>query len=381
MSVNVLSLYCLKDNKMENRLRVGITHGDINGVAYELIIKMMAENRICEVCTPIFYGSPKVAAYYRKNLNVENFNLNNIQSATEANQKRCNVINCVDDNVKVEVGKETQESNEVAMSVLKRALDDLERKELDVVVAAPQSMRSFQLDGGNGCFDFFYKRYDTNSGIPLLVGEKMKMGFVTTHIPFKEIAENLTEEKIFNKLKTLDFCLRRDFTIRKPRIAILGLNPGSSERCEFDNEEKNAVLPAINKAREQGIMALGPYAADRLFSGTEFEKFDAILALYYDQGMIPFKTIEGVEGAVLIAGVPVVFTLPLNGPAYAIAGQGIANEQGLRKALYLAIDVYNTRMQNISLVDNSLPHYDVAGNANESDLNVEQITGIKEETV
>ena len=364
---------------MENRLKVGITHGDINGVAYEMVIKMMAENRICEVCTPVFYGSPKVAAYYRKNLSVENFNLNSIQSVRDANAKRCNVINCVDDAVKVESGKETPESDEAAMSVLKKALDDLDRKELDVLVAAPQGINSFKLENADGSVDFLSKRYDAKFGMPLLVGEKMRMGFVTTHVPFREIAEHLTAANVLSKLKTLDYCLKRDFSIRKPRIAVLGLNPHTGENCTFGEEEKAALLPAIEKARESGIMALGPYAADRLFCGTEYEKFDAVLSLYYDQGMVPFKAIEGVEGAVLMAGLPVVYTSTVSGAAYDIAGQGVADEQGLRKALYLAIDVFNTRMQNAALSRNPLPHYDVAGNTNESDMNVDQIAGVKGE--
>lgn len=360
-------------------MKVGITHGDINGAAYEMVIKMMAENRICEVCTPVFYGSPKVAAYYRKNLSVENFNLNSIQSARDANAKRCNVINCVDDAVKVEAGKETPDSDEAAMSVLKKALEDLDQKELDVLVAAPQGINSFKLENADGCVDFLSKRYDAKFGMPLLVGEKMKMGFVTTHVPFREIAEHLTAANVLSKLKTLDYCLKRDFSIRKPRIALLGLNPHTGENCTFGEEEKAALLPAIEKARESGIMALGPYAADSLFCGTEYEKFDAVLALYYDQGMVPFKAIEGVEGAVLVAGLPIVYTSTVSGAAYDIAGQGVANEQGLRKALYLAIDVFNTRMQNAVLSRNPLPHYDVAGNANESDMNVDQIAGVKGE--
>lgn len=364
---------------MENRLKVGITHGDINGVAYEMVIKLMAENRICEVCTPVFYGSPKVAAFYRKNLTVENFNLNSIQSAREANAKRCNVINCVDDAVKVEAGRETPESDGAAMSVLKRALDDLDQKELDVLVAAPQGMNSFKLENADGCIEFLNKRYDAKSGMPILVGEKMKMAFVTTHIPFREIAENLTMANVLGKLRLLDYNLKRDFNIRKPRIAVLGLNPRAGENCTFGEEEKNSLIPAIEKARESGIMALGPYAADNLFCGTEYEKFDAILALYYEQGMVPFKAIEGVEGALLVAGLPIVCTSTVSGMAYDIAGQGVAEEQGLRKAVYLAIDVFNARMQNTALSRTPLPHYDVAGNTNESDMNVEQIAGVKGE--
>lgn len=366
---------------MENRLKIGITHGDINGVAYELIIKMMAENRICEVCTPVFYGSPKVAAYYRKSLNVENFNLNSIQSPRDANSKRCNVINCVDDAVKVEVGKETAESDQAAIEALRLALDDLDRNEVDAVVAAPQGVASFRLENAADDMSYLARRYETEQVMPLLVGEKMKMGFVTTHIPFKEMYANLTTDHILSKLKVLDGCLKKDFTIRKPRIAVLGLNPHSGENCSFGEEEKNTIIPALERAREEGIMALGPYAADRLFCGTEFEKFDAILALYHDQGMIPFKAIEGVDGAVLMAGLPVVYTSTVSGMALDIAGQGIADESALRKALYLAIDVYNTRAENTVLSAHPLPHYDVAGNANESDMNVDQIAGVKEENM
>lgn len=365
---------------MENRLRVGITHGDVNGVSYELIIKMMAENKICEVCTPVLYGSSKVAAYHRKTLNVENFNLNSIQTPQEANAKRCNVINCVNDEIKVELGRETEESDEGAMIALKQALDDLDRQTIDVLVAAPQACGSFKLEKASGCPDFLAKRYEAKNVMPVLVGEKMKVGFVTTHVPFKEVAASITPLNLLSRLKLLDTCLKRDFTIRKPRIAILGLNPHTGENCIYGEEEKNIIIPAIEKARENGIMALGPYAADNLFSGMEYAKFDAILAMYHDQGMIPFKTIEGDTGATLLAGLPVVYTSTVSGTAYDIVGQGIADEQALRNALYLAIDVYSNRQENAELSRNPLPHYDVAGNAAESDMNVDQIAGIKRES-
>lgn len=360
---------------MENRLKVGVTHGDVNGIGYELIIKMMAENRICEVCTPVLYGSSKVAAYHRKPLNVENFSLNSIQNAQDANSKRCNIINCVDDAIKVDLGKETPESDEAAMIALNVALDDLDGKRIEVLVGAPQGCNAFKPE--SGCPAFLAKRYDAKNIMPLLVGEKMKMGFVTTHVPFQDIAANITVANIYNKLRLLDSCLKRDFTIRKPRIGVLGLNPHTGEGCMFGDEEKNVIVPAIEKARNSGIMAFGPYAADALFSGIEFEKFDVILAMYHDQGMIPFKAIEGYAGAVLMAGLPVVYTSTVHGMAYDIVGKDAGDESGMRNALYLAIDVYNNRMANAELQENPLRHYDIAGNANESDLNVEQIAGLK----
>lgn len=362
---------------MDNRLIVGLTQGDVNGISYELLIKMMAENKICEVCTPVLFGSSKVAAYHRKSLNIENFSLNSIQRAQDANPKRCNIINCVDDAIKVDFGQETKESDQAAMHALKVALDALDRNEIDVLVGAPQGCNSFQ--PAVSCPAFFSERYQVRNVMPLLVGGKMKMGFVTNHLPFREIVPNMTVNNIFYKLKLLDACLKKDFVIRQPRIAVLGLNPHAGEHGMYGEEEKNIIIPAMEKARDNGIMALGPYAPDALFSGLEYEKFDVILALYHDQGMIPFKAIEGNEGAVLMAGLPIVYTSTVHGVAYDITGQGVADESALRNALYLAIDVYHNRQLNRELTQNPLKHYDIASNSNESDLNVEQIAGVEEE--
>lgn len=362
---------------MENRLTVGITHGDVNGIGYELIVKIMAENKICEVCTPVLYGSSKVAAYHRKALNIENFSLNNIQRPLEANSKRCNVINCVDDAVKVELGRETPDSDEAAMIALKAALEDLGRAGIDVIVGAPQGAQAFAPE--QSWASWLATQYNVKHAMPLLVGQKMKIGFVTTQVPFRDVVEGITTESIYNKLRLLDQCLKKDFTIRKPRIGVLGLNPHTGENCLYGEEEKNILMPAIEKARESGIMALGPYAADSLFSGIEFEKFDVLLAMYHDQGMVPFKAIEGTEGAILISGLPVVVTTTVHGMAYDIVGQGKADETGMRNALYLAIDVFNNRQMNAQLAQNPLRHFDIAGNSNETDLNVEQIAGVKRE--
>ncbi len=362
---------------MENKLVVGISHGDVNGIGYELIIKMMAENRICEVCTPVVFGSSKAAAYHRKTLNIENFSLNSIQRPAEANTKRCNIINCVDDAVKVDLGRETQDSDEAAMVALQAAMDSLDRGEIDVLVGAPQGNASFAPDAS--CPSLFAKHYEVRNVMPLLVGEKMKVSFVTNYLPIKNIADGITFGNVYNKLRLLDSCLQKDFVIRKPRIAVLGLNPHAGENGMYGNEEKNVIIPAMEKARNNGIMALGPYSPESLFSGMEYAKFDAILAMYHDQGMLPFKSIEGNCGAVLLAGLPVVYTSTVHGMAYDIVGQGTADEAGLRNAVYLAIDVYNNRRLDMELNQNPLRHYDIAANSNESDLNVEQIAGVQEE--
>lgn len=362
---------------MEDRLIAGITHGDVNGIGYELIIKLMAENKICEVCTPLLFGSSKVLAYHRKTLNVENLNLNSVQSVQDANPKRCNIMNCVDDAIKVDLGQETPESDEAAMLALKTALDVLDKGEINVLVGAPQGYTSFRPH--SGCAAFLSARYEARNVLPLLVGENMKMAFVTEHLSFKEVAGNVTFNQVLNKLRALDQCLKGDFIIRKPRIAVLGLNPHCGENGLYGDEEKNVIIPAIEKARSNGIMALGPYAPEALFTGVEFKKFDVILAMYHDQGMAPFRTIEGNGGAVLMAGLPVVYTTTAHGTAYDIIGQGMADESGLRSALYLAMDVYTNRRRNAEWGGNPLKHYNVASNSNEGDLNVEQIAGVKKE--
>lgn len=367
---------------MENRLKIGIAHGDINGISYELILKMLSENKLNEVCVPVLYGSSKVAAFYRKAFDAENLNLNlnlnfnSIQKPGEANEKRSNIINCVDDEVKVDVGKETEESNQIAIKALNHALEDLDNDRLPALVIAPQSESAYSKDGKK-YIEYFASRYRAINVMQVLVGSKMKIGFVTTQTPFNEVAQHITVENVFKKLQLLDHCLREDFTIRKPRIAVLALNPNTGAQGFYGTEEKEIILPAIEKARSRGIVALGPYPADSLFAGTDYEKFDAILALHDEQGMVPFKTIEGYSGAMYLAGLSKIIALTVNGPAYDIAGKGIADESGLRNAVYLGIDIYNNRMLYKEITRNPLPHYDVAGNANESEMNVEQIAGLK----
>ncbi len=363
---------------MENRLNVGITHGDVNGISYELIIKLLAENRICELCVPILYGSPKVAAYYRKVLNVENFSLNTIREPNEANGKRSNIINCVDDNVKVDLGKETSESDQASLVALKCALEHLDQNEIDVLTLAPHGPNAFFAEDAGSVVEFLAKRYNSSDAMSILVGEKLKMGFVTERVKLRDVPRQVTVKSIVKKLTVLDDALRQDFTILKPKIAVLGLNPLGTPRQNGD-EETNVIAPAIERAREEGIMAIGPFPAERFFSERMYEKFDAVLAMYYDQGVVAFKSIDEESAACYVAGLPVICSMPLTDPRYDIVGQNVGDEQGLRNALYLAMDVCVHREQNIELQKNPLPHYDIATNSNESDLNVEQIEGVKEE--
>ena len=319
-----------------------------------------------------------MAAYYRKVLNIENFSLNTIREPGEANGKRSNIINCVDDNVKVDLGKETPESDQAAMIALKYGLDQLDRNEIDVLMLAPHGPNTFFTEEAGSLMEYLGKRYNTTDIMSILVGEKIKMGFVTEQVKLRDVPHQITQKNIFKKLTLLDDTLRQDFTILKPKIAVLGLNP--QVNCgQNGDEEVNVIIPAIERAREEGIMAIGPFSAERFFSERMYEKFDAVLAMYYDQGVVAFKSVDEEGAACYVAGLPVICSMSLTDPHYDIVGQNMGDEQGLRNALYLAMDVCVHREQNIELQKNPLPHYDIAANSNESDLNVEQIEGVKEE--
>jgi 4-hydroxythreonine-4-phosphate dehydrogenase len=358
---------------MENRLKVGITQGDMNGISYELIIKILAENKLNEICTPVLYGSSKVAAYYRKMFDVANFSLNTIQKTGEANDKRSNIINHEVDEAKIEVGVETDESKQSAMLALETGLNDLDRRNIEVLTLAPQSAASYVKEDKGSFLEFFAQKYEVNRMMPIWVGERVKMAFLTSLVPCSEISQHLSTDDIVRKLQLLQSSLQADFAIRKPRIAVLALNPNTDVLGE---EERTIILPAIERARDKGVMAMGPYVADRLFAGTDYEKFDAILALCEEQAVLPFKSIEEYAGAAYLAGLPRIVTYTVNGEAYDIAGKGKADESGLRNAIYLGIDVYRNRTLYKKLLSRPLPHYDIAGTANESDMNVEQIAGV-----
>jgi 4-hydroxythreonine-4-phosphate dehydrogenase len=363
---------------MENRLKVGITHGDVNSASYELIIKLLLENRICELCTPILYGSSKVAAYYRKVLNVENFSLNPIRVPAEANAKRANIIHCIDDNVKVEIGLETDESAEAATASLNSALHHLDKNEIDLIIMAPQGEASFTRAGSSDFPGYLAKCYNMPEFMTIFINDQMKVGFVMENKPLRDVPQHITIKHVSRKLQMLHGSLKIDFTISKPKIAVLALN--SRVRTGNNGDEEAAILiPAIERARQNGIMATGPFAADRFFADRLYEKFDAVLAMHDDQGMIPFKSLSRSTGIAYVAGIPGVCAFSLDTPGWELVGQGVADEQALRDALYLAIDIHNNRSRNLQLLKNPLPHYDVASNSNESDLNVEQIEGVRDD--
>ena len=345
----------------QHKIRVGITHGDINGIGYEIIIKALADSRILEMCTPIVYGSPKVAAYHRKALDVEIFSFNQITNAREANSKRINIINCVDEEIRVELGKSTQVAGEAALIALEAAVRDLKSGDIDVVVTAPINKENIQSDRFHfpGHTEFFAKEFNTKNHIMLMVSNNLRIGVVTGHIPLAEVPESLTKENILNNIRILHKTVLEDFSIRKPRIAVLGLNPHAGDNGVIGDEDQQIIYPAIKQASDDGIIALGPFPADGFFGSGEYRKYDAILAMYHDQGLIPFKVLAFDSGVNFTAGLPIIRTSPGHGTAYDIAGTGVASEDSFRNAMYLAIDVFANRKQFNEDSKNPLQHHEI----------------------
>jgi 4-hydroxythreonine-4-phosphate dehydrogenase len=345
----------------QHKIKLGITHGDINGIGYEVIIKALADNRILEMCTPIVYGSSKVAAYYRKAMDNEIFTFNSINSPKEANPKRSNIVNCVNEEVRVELGKSTKMAGEAALAALETAVRDLKSGDIDVIVTAPINKENIQSENFSfpGHTEYFSKEFDTKNYLMLMVSDVLKVGVVTGHVPLSQVATLITKEKILNNLRVLHKTLLEDFSIRKPRIAVLGLNPHASDGGLIGNEEEQIIIPALKQANEEGIIALGPYPADGFFGSDEFKKFDATLAMFHDQGLIPFKSFAFESGVNYTAGMPVIRTSPCHGTAYNLAGLGTASEESFRNAIYLAVDLYENRKRFSALSKNPLQRHEI----------------------
>jgi len=342
------------------KIRVGITQGDINGIGYEVIIKTLMDPRMDEMCTSIVYGSPKVAAYHRKALNIENFSFNQIKDASEANPKRPNIVNCMDENVRVELGKSTEYGGQGALLALHAAIADLKAGKIDVLVTAPINKANIQSQSFSfpGHTEFLANEFGVKSVLMLMVSDTMKVGVVTGHIPIAEVPKNITVDDILNKLRLLNETLIKDFAIRRPRIAVLGLNPHAGDSGVIGNEEETIIMPAIKQANDEGIVAMGPYPADGFFGSDRFTRFDAILAMYHDQGLSPFKVINFDAGVNYTAGLPIVRTSPDHGTAYDLAGHNLANPNSFRQAVYLAIDIFRNRQLHKEITSNPLQSVD-----------------------
>jgi 4-hydroxythreonine-4-phosphate dehydrogenase len=334
----------------------GITQGDINGIGYEIIMKALSDTALADLCVPVVYGSPKVAAYHRKVLNITNFNFNNIRSVGEAHPKKVNLVNCLGDDVRVELGKSTPEGGQASLAALEAAVSDLTAGRIDVLVTAPIDKNNIQSDKFRftGHTDYLRSKAGAHEALMLMISESMKIGFVTEHLPLKDVPGAITVGGILTKLRLLNRSLVQDFAIRGPRIGVLSLNPHAGDGGLLGNEERDIIIPAITKANDEGILAFGPYSSDGFFGSGAFSRFDAVLAMYHDQGMGAFKALAFDTGVNYTAGLPVIRTSPVHGTAFDITGKNEASGNSMRQALYAAVDIFRNREMYDELLRNPL---------------------------
>jgi 4-hydroxythreonine-4-phosphate dehydrogenase len=346
-----------EDNK--KRLKVGITIGDTNGIGPEVILKTLGTPEMMEMMIPVVYGSSKIMNYHRSACNLNNIAFNYTKSAEHLKDNQPNLVECINQDIKIELGQASKQAGYAAFSALEAAVHDLKTGLIDVLVTAPISKDNIQSDQFHfpGHTEYLESAAgEGNKALMLMCTENLRIALATTHLPLSQVPESLTIEGIREKIRLLNTSLKRDFNIDGPRIAVLSLNPHAGENGILGTEERDIILPAMMQALdEEGIQCFGPYAADGFFGARHYRRFDGVLAMYHDQGLAPFKTIAMDEGVNFTAGLPIVRTSPDHGTGYDIAGQGCANEASLRHAIYTAIDIYRNRLRYDKSRENPLP--------------------------
>jgi 4-hydroxythreonine-4-phosphate dehydrogenase len=356
---------------MSKKITIGISHGDINGISYEVMMKALEDSRVLEICTPVIYGSPKVAAYHKKAIGMEELNLNSIRHAAEATGNRINIINCIDDDIRVELGKSTKQAGESSFTALKAAVNDLKNEAIDALVTGPINKQNIQSENFrySGHTEYLMDLFGVDDVLMLMVSDYLRVGVVAGHIPIAQLATYITKQRVLSKIRILSQSLQKDFNIRKPKIAVLGLNPHAGDDGLIGNEEQESIIPAIEEAKRHNTLVFGPFPADGFFGSGTFKKFDGTLAMYHDQGLIPFKTISQDEGVNYTAGLPVVRTSPAHGTAFELAGKGEASHHSFRNALYLATDIIKNRNFYDEIHANPLHSTYNSGSDKDDDIN------------
>ncbi len=348
----------------DNKIIVGITHGDTNGVGYEIIFKAFEDPAMLELCTPIIYGSPKTAAYHAKALGIDaQFTI--INNAKEAREGRLNLLTTIDEEVKIEMGIPTAEAGDAAKKALDRAIADYKAGAIHVLVTAPIAKNSIK--GFDGHTSYISKQLENGAGpseqapsqgLTILVSENLRVALVTNNVSLKDVADSITMQKIVDKAKILHQSLKRDMSISNPRIAVLALNPRGGEDGVLGDEEQEIIRPAVEELARMSIQAFGPYPADDFFGTGSYSQFDAVLAMYHDQGQTPFKALTSIsedKGVRVTAGLPLVRTAPAHGACFAIAGKNTMEAESMRHAIFHAIDIYRNRQRYDEPLANPLP--------------------------
>lgn len=331
----------------DTKPRIGITMGDLNGIGPEIIIKTLSDHRIVSMMTPVIYGSGRALSFYKKLMNNEEFNYSQVKAKGQFTAKQINVVNCWEDVIEITPGKASKETGKTALLSLQKACEEIKEGLLDALVTAPIDKHSIHSEEFpfKGHTEYLTVTFGATESLMLLVGDKLRLGLVTEHVPVKDIASFITRERVESKFKLLEQSLRKDFGISKPKIAILGLNPHAGDGGLIGSEEELVLKPFINDLKNKGKLVSGPFPADGLFASGQYKKFDAILAMYHDQGLIPFKSLAFENGVNFTAGLTIVRTSPDHGTAYAIAGKNQADESSFREALFKACDIIQSRKE------------------------------------
>ncbi|AFK05023.1 4-hydroxythreonine-4-phosphate dehydrogenase [Emticicia oligotrophica DSM 17448] len=336
---------------------IGISIGDFNGIGPEVIIKAVGSNRINKICTPVIYGSSKIINRYRQLLEMKDWQFFTIHKIEQINHKQVNVINCMNDQaLEVQPGIVSPEAGKLAFEALKKAVEDLKNGKIDALVTAPINKHNIQSDEFKfpGHTEFLANAFEVKDELMFMVSENLKIGVATAHIPLEQVKSALNKELIINKIAQIKSSLIKDFGIQKPKIAVLGLNPHAGENGLLGNEENEVIIPAISECKKKGDLVVGPFPADGFFGTSAWKNYDAVLAMYHDQGLMPFKMIAFENGVNFTAGLPKVRTSPDHGTAYDIAGKNQADESSMLHAIYTAIDITRNREELDSLEANSL---------------------------
>lgn len=341
---------------MNRKPVIGISCGDLNGVGTEIIIKTLSDSRILDFCTPVVFGSNKLINFYRKTMPELNFSFSTCKDFTKLNTKQTNVFLCWEEDVDIKPGQLTDEAGKYAIISLTAAMQALKDGHIDGLVTAPIHKKNIQSENFNysGHTPYLKDFFGVPDVLMFLTASNMRVGLVTEHVPVKEIAQHITKEKIISKLKLMNESLQKDFGITKPKIAVLGLNPHAGDEGLIGPEEIEIIKPAIKEAKQKNIFCFGPYAPDAFFARGQFLKFDAVLAMYHDQGLIPFKSLANGEGVNFTAGMPFIRTSPDHGTAFDIAGKDMAIEDSFREAMFTCIDIYHSRNEQAEQHKNPL---------------------------
>ena len=340
-----------------HRIKVAITQGDINGVGYEVILKTFSDSRMFDHCTPILYGSTKVASYHKKLLppQLQELNFSALHDASQAMDRKFNVVNLVPDEIKIEIGKSTELAGKMSRMALDSACEDLKRGLVDVLVTAPINKKNIQSEDFDfpGHTEYLSNKFNGKS-LMMMVCDRIRIGIVTNHLALKDVPAAITKQLLVEKINIMHMSLKRDFGIPMPKIAVLALDPHAGDNGVIGNQDMTVVKPAIDESYGQGVLVYGPYPSDGFFGSNEFSRFDGVLALYHDQGLIPFKLMSFTEGVNYTAGLDIIRTSPAHGTAYDIAGKAKASEQSFRHAVNLACDILRHRHEYDELTKDPL---------------------------